>query len=48
MKLSLAVDCKKIGEAACQVEIHRGMNQSILILDLYIQNSCDDEKIKIG
>lgn len=48
MKLSLALDCKKVGEATCQVEIHRGMNQSVLVLNIYIENSCDKEKIKIG
>ena len=48
MKLSLAVDCKKVGEATSQIEIHRGMNQAIVILNIYIENSCEHENIKIG
>ena len=48
MKLSLTIDCKKVGEATSQIEIHRGMNQTVTILNIYIENSCEHEVIKIG
>jgi len=48
MKLSIRKDSQPSGEATCQIEIHRGMNQGILILNLYLQNSCSKEKIKIS
>jgi hypothetical protein len=36
MKLSVSINSQKMAEATCQLEIHRGMQQSILILNIYI------------
>lgn len=44
----MTIDCQKVAQATAQIEIHRGTNQNVLILNLYILNKCDNQKIKIG
>jgi hypothetical protein len=41
MKLSLSIKCNKLGEATSQIEIHRGMNKAVAIINIYIENSCE-------
>ena len=48
MKLELSTACDKLGEATCQVEINKAMNQAVVIINIYIENSCEKEIIKIG
>lgn len=47
MKISARLNCDNIAEALCQIEIHRAMDQPIVILNIFleIENSC---KLKIG
>jgi NAD kinase len=48
MKMSMHKNCQPLGEAVCQIEITRGLNPAILMLNLYLHSSCSNEKIKIG
>jgi len=48
MKLELSTACNKIGEATSQVEINKAMNQAVVVINIYIENSCEKEIIKIG
>jgi NAD kinase len=47
MKITCNINCQTVGEAVCQIEIHRGMNQAVLTLNIYLENE-EREKIKIG
>lgn len=47
MKIACNINCQAMGESICQIEIHRAMDQPILILNIFLEND-QKCKIKIG